>query len=93
MKESPHFQTTLSGIPCGVVVDDFVHVPQSHNSPHLCASDADYYGYTQIDFHLLDRKGYPAPWLASKLTPQTITTLEEEITIYQKGLEEYFLDD
>ena len=29
----------------------------------------------EFEFQLLDRKGYPAPWLEKKLTPQ----LEEEV--------------
>jgi hypothetical protein len=32
------------------------------------ASDMDYLGYYEIEFTVLDRKGYPARWLEGKLT-------------------------
>lgn len=56
---------TLKGIPCIIRVDYFHHQPGSfsYNAP----SDLDYHGYTEIEFAILDRKGYAAPWLEKKV--------------------------
>lgn len=56
---------TLKGIPCLIQVDSFHHQPGSfsYNAP----SDMDYHGYTEIEYTILDRKGYKAPWLAEKI--------------------------
>ena len=79
MKETATFSTTVCGIPCGVFVDDYVHVPPFRGSPQLCDSDMDYYGYTEIDWHLLDRKGYKADWLKRKMNKFDVEQLEIEI--------------
>lgn len=79
-KQSIDLQATISGIPCGIHVDHFVHVPPSKLAPHQCDSADDYYGYTEADFTVLDRKGYPAPWLEAKLTSDDEETIKNQIT-------------
>jgi hypothetical protein len=61
----------VCNIPCIANVTLFNHVKPNYNS---WASDMDYHGYTEIEFNLLDRKGYPAPWLEKKAEP-----IEEDI--------------
>lgn len=61
-------ETRVAGIPCRVVIDYFYHQPPFRGSPYRCDSDLDYFGYTEVEWHLVDRKGYPAPWLERKLT-------------------------
>ena len=75
--EVADFDTTISGIPCGVIVRDCIIVKgsYSYNAP----SDLDYYGYTEIDFNLLDRKGYAAGWLERKMTEDERAKIEQEI--------------
>jgi len=57
--------TRVSGIPCLVGVTSYYHAEGSF-SFHAASSD-DYYGYTDMSWEILDRKGRPAPWLEKKL--------------------------
>lgn len=76
MRERADFKTRVKGIPCGVVVDSFnVVEPQGK----FADSDLDCYGYTEIEYHLLDRKGYRAKWLENKMTDKDKDLIEIEI--------------
>lgn len=55
----------IAGIPCQI---ELTHLFVQRPLGPLCDSDLDCYGYTDIEFNVLDRKGYPAPWLERKLT-------------------------
>lgn len=68
--------TNIAGIPCQVNVTYF------HKQPALgpmCDSDWDCYGYTDIEFDVLDRKGYKAPWLERKMTLADKQRIDEEL--------------
>ena len=78
------FVTSVAGIPCKIGVLAFEH-QQSSFSRHA-ASDIDYYGETESDWHVLDRTGKRAPWLERKLTPSDVERIEQ--TIYEKMIEE-----
>lgn len=69
MKLTPTFETTIAGIPCGVVVNHFHTIPRWRGSIYSCPSAEDYYGGDEFDYTILDRKGYPAEWLEKKLKP------------------------
>ena len=43
-------------------------------------SDMDYYGYTECEFDILDRRGRPAPWLERKASDEDRQRIEQEIT-------------
>lgn len=64
------FSTYLAGIPCQIAVTGFRRVEgsYSYNAP----SDADFYGYTDYDYEVLDRRGRPAPWLEKKVSEAEI---------------------
>ena len=66
----------IQGIPCQVRVLQFSH--QKPLGP-WCDSDWDCYGYTEIDFEVLDRRGYSAPWLTKKMTQDDVRNIEMEI--------------
>ena len=70
------FETQIQGIPCQIDVTDCTVVKgsYSYNAP----SDWDYYGYTEFDFEVYDRKGYPAAWLERKMTDDDRARIEEE---------------
>lgn len=69
-------ESRISGIPCIIQVDRcFVQKPMGPSAD----SDWDCYGYTEVDFTVLDRKGYPAPWLEAKLTEADRNRIEVEI--------------
>lgn len=56
--------TRISGIPCQIQVDHYLCV-----EPDLRADNRDdYYGYTEFEFTVLDRRGRRADWLAAKIT-------------------------
>ena len=49
-------------------------------SAYNCPSDSDYYGDEEVEYSVLDRKGYPAAWLERKLTPKEHSRITEEIS-------------
>ena len=73
---SSYIPATICSIPCLLDVTTFKQVKPWKGSPSTCPSDIDYYGYLEIEYDVLDRKGYPAPWLASKVTPLINIDLE-----------------
>ena len=76
-KVAADFESHVQGIPCGVVIIDCVVVAgsYSYNAP----SDVDYHGYAEVEFELIDRKGYPAKWLEKMMTPADIERIDNEI--------------
>ena len=71
--------TQIQGIPCLVEVTTFNHVKPWKGSPHTCPSSDDYYGYTEIEYDVLDRKGYRARWLERKMTEKDKEKVIEDI--------------
>lgn len=69
-------ESTVSGIPCQVVVAHFIDQKPDHSCTD---SDLDYHGYTEIEFEVFDRKGYRAKWLEAKLTDEDVKRIEAEI--------------
>jgi len=73
---SADFDTTIAGIPCGIKTGKVtVQKPLGPN----CDSDWDCYGFTDVEFTVLDSKGYPAPWLEAKMTDADRQNIESEI--------------
>ena len=67
----------VAGIPCLIDPTHVLVVPGSYSRD--AASDHDYYGCTEVDFQVCDRRGRPAPWLERKLTPADRARLEQLI--------------
>ena len=72
------FDSTIQGIPCQIVVTHFEHTPPWRGHPHECPSDLDYYGYTELEYNVLDRKGYKASWLEAKITDEDDARIQQE---------------
>lgn len=74
---------TVCGIPCLIGVSSYSRVrgSYSYNAP----SDCDYYGYTDCDWELLDRKGYRANWLAKKITSRDEDSINQAINDHFEG--------
>jgi hypothetical protein len=70
-------ESRVAGIPCliGVTHFDSVSGSYSYNAP----SDMDYYGYSESEWDVLDRRGRPAAWLERKLTDDDRQRIEQEI--------------
>jgi hypothetical protein len=59
------FDSRVAGIPCQIgVVNYEKHAPMSVHKAH---SDLEFYGYSEANYVVLDRRGRPAPWLQRKL--------------------------
>ena len=67
--------TTISGIPCQVALVSYY----SSKGNSSADNDMDYYGYTEADCVVLDRKGYEAQWLAKKMTELDKERVENEV--------------
>lgn len=72
-------QTRVAGIPCIAKVTHFYRQAPWRGSAHTCDSDLDYYGYTECEFEILDRRGRPAPWLERKATDADRERITEAI--------------
>ena len=60
------FDTRVAGIPCQIGVLNYErHAPMSAHQAH---SDIEFYGYSEVDYVVLDRRGNPAPWLQNKVS-------------------------
>jgi hypothetical protein len=73
----------VAGIPCIIGVIDYSCVKGSYS--YNADSDWDYYGYTDSEWELLDRKGYRAKWLDVKLDDTENESIEEAITEYMSS--------
>lgn len=59
------FDSRVAGIPCQIgVVNYEKHAPMSVHKAH---SDLEFYGYSEANYVVLDRRGRPAPWLQRKV--------------------------
>lgn len=70
------FESRVAGIPCQIKVTYYVNVKGSRS--FNAASDWDYYGYSEFEFEVYDRKGYRAEWLERKLTEKDNARIEQE---------------
>lgn len=81
-------ESRIQGIPCRVRVD--YYFKQKPLGIH-CDSDLDALGYTDMQYTILDRKGYPASWLEKKMTDRDISQIEELIE-YEHHLATHYRD-
>ncbi len=67
----------VGGIPCLARVTHFYRKEGSYNRAE--ESDMDYYGYTESEWALHDRRGRRAEWLDKKLKQKDVEFIESEI--------------
>lgn len=71
------FETQVAGIPCQCLVYHYQEeLPMRITGTGF--GDADPPEPEEFDFRILDRKGYPAPWLERKLTTDDHERLKQE---------------
>jgi len=75
-------ESAVAGIPCQIQIDYYISVPGDSGT---WASDWDYYGYTDSDWTVCDRRGRPAPWLECKLTDDDKARIEREIDEFMQA--------
>jgi hypothetical protein len=78
-----NMETRIAGIPCQIRVDYF-YISEGSYSPRAETPD-EYYGGQEIEFTVLDRKGYKASWLARKMTDEDTARIQNEIIKYYEN--------
>jgi hypothetical protein len=73
-------ETTIAGIPCLIGVISCEVYEGSHS--YHADSDLDYYGYTESEWVILDRKGYKAAWLEKKMSARDHDRIDSEVAEY-----------
>ena len=79
MSYEAEIETRVAGIPCLIGVITYESVAGTGN--YWEDSDVDYYGYTESEWEVLDRRGRKAPWLERKLTDKMRDEIEETIPV------------
>lgn len=78
------FPTHINGIPCQCKVVQYEpYIPPPMWGERLDPPDEEYF-----EFEILDRKGYPARWLADKASPEDAIRFRDEYL--QKFVEEVY---
>ena len=72
------FDTRIAGIPCQIGVTYFHYQPPWRGSAQTCDSDWAYYGYTELEYDVLDRRGRPAAWLEKKMDDEIRSEIGQE---------------
>ena len=76
-KYSADLDSTISGIPCGIWIGA---IDAKEGTFSIRAeTPEEYNNYCNIEFKVLDRSGYPAPWLENKMTDEDTARIEGEI--------------
>lgn len=73
-------ETRVCGIPCIAKLTSYESQAPHKGSAQSCDSDMDYYGYEEIEFEILDRRGRSAPWLQRKLTAADDSRIQTELS-------------
>lgn len=73
----------LNGIPCQIGILHYLKVEPNYNT---WDSRDDYYGFTECDWMILDRKGYYAEWLERKITSSIEDDINDTIEKYIEEL-------
>lgn len=76
-KQSGDFESVICGIPCQIKVISFTRYRSGHlgHIDNWQPDDAE-----ECEFDVLDRKGYPAPWLEAKMNLADQARIEGEIS-------------
>lgn len=74
--------TYIQGIPCQVLVTHYFRQPAIG---YWADSPDDAYGYTEVEFEVLDGRGRPAPWLERKMLSEDRHAIEREIIEAKEG--------
>jgi hypothetical protein len=86
-RECADFETTVAGIPCGVVVTDYVAARpwKQHTFAGAGPGDCDPPEYEDVEWRLVDSKGYPAAWLEKKMNDNDVTRITCECIEFKRS--------
>ncbi len=84
-------KTSAAGIPCKVKVTRYKK--RKGNFSSFALDPEEFYGWTELNYRILDRKGYKADWLRNKLDEEGLTEdfeqdLMQELDDYLKAEKE-----
>jgi len=81
------FVTIVAGIPCGVVVTDYVAARpwKQHTFAGAGPGDCDPPEYEEVEWWLVDSKGYPAGWLEDKMNDDDVTRITCECIEFKRS--------
>ena len=90
LQETADFTTTvMGGLPIGVVIDNYTGAKpwRQHTFKSAGPGDCDPPEDQEIQYRILDRAGYYAEWIHSKMSAQDETDIEDECVMYisQRG--------
>ena len=76
-RECADFETTVAGIPCGVVITSYVGARpfRQHTFAGAGPGDCDAPEDEDVEWRLVDGDGYPAQWLEEKLNDDDATSI------------------
>ena len=86
------FETTVAGIPCGVVITDYVAAKpwKQHTFAGAGPGDCDPPEDEDVEWRLVDGDGYPAAWLEDKMKPYEEYLISRECIEFKRGeVDEY----
>ena len=81
------FETTVAGIPCGVVITSYVGARpfRQHTFAGAGPGDCDAPEDEDVEWRLVDSKGYPAGWLEEKMNDDDVTGITCECIKFKRG--------
>jgi len=74
----------LGDLPFLARVTYYKVIPPWKGSCYTAPSDMDYYGFTECEYEVLDRRGRPVSWLERKLTDKDDDRIRESIDEYMR---------
>ena len=81
------FETTVAGIPCGVVITSYSGARpwRQHTFSGAGPGDCDPPEYEDVEWRLVDSKGYPAGWLEAVLDKDAPARIDRECIDFKRG--------
>jgi hypothetical protein len=81
------FETTVAGIPCGVVITSYSGARpwRQHTFSGAGPGDCDPPEYEEVEWLLVDSKGYPAEWLEEKMNDNDLTRITCECIEFKRS--------
>ena len=74
------FETTVAGMPCGVVITSYSGARPWRQHTFSGAGPGD-----DVEWRLVDSKGYPAAWLEEKMNDNDVTRITCECMEFKRG--------
>jgi len=86
-RECADFETTVAGIPCGVVITSYSggRLFRQHTFAGAGPGDCDAPEDEDVEWRLVDSKGYPAAWLEEKMDDRDVAGITFECIEFKRS--------